>query len=197
MGRWRARHGESERRVLMDGLPRQQSEMLEDHGDARRGPDDPFAEHPQLAGAEIDETGDATQESRLTAPARPDNAEDLLTANIKRDLAERHHGAVEEQLARRVRADRNLGIRFRNRHAADVLPCGVGPAPAKYIAAARPRLPAPLYLGPRASPPLFPSVVWAARPRSPVELTSWDSSNRTAGPRVRAHRPAELLSRPA
>src|SRR6266849_7486919 len=126
MGRWRARHGKPERRVLIDGLPRQQPEMLEDHGDAGgRLPGDPFAEHPQLAGAEIDKAGDATQEGRLAAPAWPDNAEDLLTANVERKLAERYHGAVQEQLARHVRADRNLGTRFLNRHAADVLPCGV------------------------------------------------------------------------
>src|SRR5262249_2172927 len=124
MGRWRPRHGESERCVLIDGLPRQQPEMLEHHGDARGRPCDPFAEHPQLAGAEIDETGDATQEGCLTAPARPDNAEDLLTANVERELTECHHGAAEDRLPRRVRVDRNLGIRFRNRHAAEVLPCG-------------------------------------------------------------------------
>src|SRR5262249_6698602 len=101
MGRWRACHGESERVGLIDGLPRHQCEMLEDNGDARRRPGDPLAEHPQLASAEIGETGDTAQEGCLTASTRPDNAEDLLTANVERELAERHHGAVKEQLARR------------------------------------------------------------------------------------------------
>ena len=96
--------------------------MLEHHGDAGGRPGDPLAEHPQLAGAEIGKPGNATQEGRLTAPAWPDNAEDLLTVNVERELAERHHGAVQEQLARHMRADGNFGIRLRNRHAADVLP---------------------------------------------------------------------------
>src|SRR5262245_59654021 len=108
MGRWRTCHHKPERRVLIDGLPRQQSEMLEHHRDASGGPGHLYAEHPQLAGAEIDKAGDATQKGRLAAPAWSDNAENLLMADVERELAECHDGAVQEQLARQLHADRNL-----------------------------------------------------------------------------------------
>ena len=49
-GRRRAGHGEPEGGVLVDGLPRQQAEMLEHHGDARRRSCDRLAEHRELAG---------------------------------------------------------------------------------------------------------------------------------------------------
>src|SRR5262249_39698164 len=58
---------------------------------------------------------------RLAAPAWSDNAENLLMADVERELAECHDGAVQEQLARQLHTDRNLGIRLRNRHAAVVL----------------------------------------------------------------------------
>src|SRR5215831_4855234 len=117
-----AGHGQPERRVLIDGLPRQQPEMLEHHGDARGWAGDLLAGDQDLADAQIEKAPDAAQEGRLAATAWTHDAEDFLMANVERELTECHHRAVQEQLAGIAHADRKLGFRFRNRHADDVLP---------------------------------------------------------------------------
>ena len=48
--------------------------------------------------AEIGEAGDAAQQRGLAAAARADDAQDLVARDRERELPERHHGAVEEQL---------------------------------------------------------------------------------------------------
>src|SRR5215470_15745072 len=97
-GRRRARHGEPEGRVLINGLPWQQPEMLEHHGDASGRAGNLFAGNQKRAGTQIGEASDATQEGGLAATARSHDAKNLLTANLERQLTERHHGAVQEQL---------------------------------------------------------------------------------------------------
>ncbi len=102
----RMRHREAERRVVMHGLPRQQAEMLEHHRDALRRAGDGLAADQQLAAGDLGQSGDAAQEGGLAAAARADHAQDLLRANREIERAERHHGAVEEQLAGVARDDR-------------------------------------------------------------------------------------------
>src|SRR5262249_30716783 len=116
-----ARHGEPECRVLIDGLPRQQPELLEHHGDASWWAGYLLAGDQHLAAAQIEKARDAAQEGRLAAAARSNDAQDFLMANVEGKLAERHHRAVQEQLAGVARPDRHLGFRLRNHHADHVL----------------------------------------------------------------------------
>jgi hypothetical protein len=108
-------HGEPEGGVLVHRLPRQQAEMLEHHGDARRRSRNLLAEHRKLAGAYVDEAGDAAQEGGLAAAARADDAQDFLVAHVERELAESDDGAVEKHFAGIAHTDRE--IRLRDGHA--------------------------------------------------------------------------------
>jgi hypothetical protein len=80
--------------------------MLKHHGDAGGRPGDGPPRHRELAAAQRNEAGNRTQERGLAAARRPDDAQDLLVAHVERKLMERHHGAVEEQLAGVARHDR-------------------------------------------------------------------------------------------
>src|SRR5215203_2252123 len=66
---------------------------------------DRLAVHRERAGAELGEAGDAAQQRGLAAAAGADDTQDLVALDVERELAERHHGAVEEQLARAVGDD--------------------------------------------------------------------------------------------
>ena len=105
----RAGHRQPERGVVVDGLPRQQAEMLKHHGDAvRRTPGDRLAVDEDLTAAQIGEPRDAAQQRGLAATRRPDHAHDLVAPHLERQLVKRHHRAVEEKLARTLCYDRGL-----------------------------------------------------------------------------------------
>ena len=82
--------------------------MLEHHGDAVGRARRPACRAPGAAGAEIGQAGDAAQERGLAAAARADDAQDLIAPDLERQLTERHHRAVEEQLACSFRDDGRL-----------------------------------------------------------------------------------------
>ena len=79
--------------------------MLEHHRDALRRSRDRLAADGQLAAGDFGQARDAAQERGLAAAARADDAEDFLLAHREIERAERHHGAVEEHLARISRDD--------------------------------------------------------------------------------------------
>jgi hypothetical protein len=69
-------------------LPREQAEVLEDHGDAGRRPEDlaPVQLHRTLRGRE--EAGDAPQQGRLAAARRADDAHELVLVDGEADVVE-------------------------------------------------------------------------------------------------------------
>src|SRR5205814_9754476 len=71
-----ARHPKPERGILVHGLPRQQTEMLEHHRDARGRSVNWSARDRERAAVEPDEAGDGAQKRRLAATARADDAQD-------------------------------------------------------------------------------------------------------------------------
>jgi hypothetical protein len=80
--------------------------MLEHHRDALRRSAHRLSRNRQFAAGEVGEARDAAQHGGLAAAARADDAEGLLVVHRKIERAKRHHGAVEEQLARIARDDR-------------------------------------------------------------------------------------------
>jgi hypothetical protein len=111
VGARHARHRQPEGRVVVDGLPRQQAEMLEHHRYAVGRPaGDRPAMHEQLAGAEIGQAGDAAQERGLAAARRADHAHDLVAPDRERELMKGDDSAVEEELARALGHDGRLVV---------------------------------------------------------------------------------------
>ena len=95
-----ARHREAEGGVVEHGLPGQQAEVLEHHGDAVGRPAlDRLAVHQNAAAAQIGEAGDAAQQRGLAAARRAHDAHDLVALDAERHLVEGDDGAVEEELA--------------------------------------------------------------------------------------------------
>ncbi len=95
-----ARHGQPEGRIVVDGFPRQQPEMLKDQGNpVRRAQPDRLAVHEKSATAEIGQARNAAQERGLAAARGTNDAHDLVASDTKRQLMERDHGAIEEKLA--------------------------------------------------------------------------------------------------
>ena len=81
--------------------------MLEHHGDAVGRPSGHrLAMDQELAAAQIGEAGDAAQQRGLAAARWTHHAHDLVALDRERQLVERDHGAVEEQLAGALGDDR-------------------------------------------------------------------------------------------
>ena len=70
----RAGHGETEGGVVINGFPGQQAEVLEHHGHAFGRAGDRVAVDQQSAVADVGQAGNAAQQRRLAATARPDDA---------------------------------------------------------------------------------------------------------------------------
>src|SRR5262244_1557964 len=95
-----ARHRQPEGRVVEDGLPREQAEMLKDHGNSvGRAGADRLAVDEKLAATEIGEARDAAQKRGLAAARGAHDAHDLVALDRKRQLMEGDDGAIEKELA--------------------------------------------------------------------------------------------------
>src|SRR5205823_3461345 len=104
-----AGHRQPEGGIIVNGLPRQQAEMLKHHGNAVRRPAGNWlAMDQERTAAQIGEPRDAAQQRGLAAARRADDAHDLVAPHRKRQLMKGNDRAVEEELARAVGDDRGL-----------------------------------------------------------------------------------------
>ncbi len=114
----RPRHGEPEGGVVVDGLPGEQAEMLEHHGNAVGRPaGHRLAMDEKLAAAEIGEAGDTAQQRGLAAAGGTHDAHDLVAPDRERQLMEGDDGAVEEKFAGAGGDDGRINRCFRADHA--------------------------------------------------------------------------------
>src|SRR5436189_1178137 len=93
-----ARDGEPESRVVENGFPRQQTKMLEYHGDTIGGTTgNVFPLNEQAAAAQIGQACDTAQQRGLSAAGRSDNAHDLIALDGEGQTMKCNHRAIEKK----------------------------------------------------------------------------------------------------
>ena len=106
----RARHRQAEGRVVVDGLPREQPEMLEHHGHPVGRPSaHRFAVDQKLATADIGQPRDRAQQRGLAAARGSHHAHDFVALDRERELMERDNGSIEKKFTRPLRNNGGLG----------------------------------------------------------------------------------------
>src|SRR6185437_4175894 len=95
------------------GLPRKQTEMLEDHGDAGGRLGDELGADAHLADIERDQAVDAAQKRGLAAARRTDDGDDLARTDVEVDITEHLERSVV--LAEAVDANAWLADRVERR----------------------------------------------------------------------------------
>ncbi|MDQ7777097.1 MAG: hypothetical protein Q4615_15130 [Paracoccus aminovorans] len=78
--------------VLLDGLPREKRELLENDRPIRPGSDDILAIDQHTAGGDAFKSRHHAQAGRLAAARRTDDGDELLVGDIQRDAFQRQKG---------------------------------------------------------------------------------------------------------
>ena len=103
---------EAEGDVLAHRLPREQRELLEDHGAVGTRLTDYLAADPHSAGRRHFKSGDHAQERGLTATRGTNDRDEFSLANCQVDVVERldHAAATREHLADVIKHDFTHGL---------------------------------------------------------------------------------------